>query len=44
MPLTEDLPKCFAEIGGKRILDWALEAFCAAGLRDSRRVRAGQPD
>jgi choline kinase len=34
MPLTEDTPKCFAEIGGKRILDWALEAFAAAGLRE----------
>jgi choline kinase len=34
MPLTEDTPKCFAEISGKRILDWALEAFVSAGLRD----------
>jgi choline kinase len=34
MPLTEDTPKCFATIGGKRILDWALEAFASAGLRE----------
>lgn len=34
MPLTEDSPKCFAEIGGKRIIDWAIEAFHAAGLRE----------
>lgn len=34
MPLTEEMPKCFAEVGGKRILDWALEAFRAAGLRE----------
>lgn len=34
MPLTKDTPKCFAEIGGKRILDWALEAFASAGLGD----------
>jgi choline kinase len=34
MPLTEDTPKCFAEIGGKRILDWAIEAFRAAGLHE----------
>jgi choline kinase len=34
MPLTEDSPKCFAEVRGKRILDWALDAFAAGGLRD----------
>jgi len=27
MPLTEEVPKCYAEIGGRRILDWALAAF-----------------
>lgn len=32
MPLTEDAPKCFAEIGGHRILDWALQAFRDAGV------------
>jgi choline kinase len=32
MPLTEDVPKCFAEIGGKRIIDWALQAFEEAGI------------
>lgn len=32
MPLTEDLPKCYAEIGGRRILDWCLEALEGAGL------------
>ncbi len=34
MPLTTDAPKCLAEIGGKRILDWALEAFDSAGIRE----------
>ncbi len=29
MPMTAEAPKCFAEVGGKRILDWALEAFRA---------------
>lgn len=32
MPTTADSPKCFAEVAGKRLLDWALEAFRANGL------------
>jgi choline kinase len=32
MPTTADTPKCYAEVGGKRLLDWALEAFSANGL------------
>ncbi len=51
MPLTEDTPKCFAEVGGKRILDWALEAFRASGIEDVvfiggyqiEKVRAAYP-
>ena len=27
MPTTADTPKCFAEVNGKRILDWTLDAF-----------------
>jgi len=27
MPLTADKPKSFVQIGGKRILDWTLDAF-----------------
>lgn len=34
MPTTADAPKCFAEVAGKRLLDWALEAFAANGLCD----------
>lgn len=34
MPTTADTPKCFAEVRGKRLLDWALEALAAAGVRD----------
>jgi choline kinase len=34
MPTTADAPKCFAEVGGKRLLDWAVEAFGANGLKD----------
>lgn len=51
MPLTDDVPKCYAEIGGRRILDWALEALRSAGLSDIvfiggyriDRVRADYP-
>ena len=32
MPTTADTPKCFAEVEGKRILDWSLEAFRSNGL------------
>jgi L-glutamine-phosphate cytidylyltransferase len=34
MPTTADVPKCYAEVAGKRLLDWALEAFRANGLSD----------
>lgn len=34
MPTTADAPKCFAEVAGQRLLDWALEAFRGAGLTD----------
>ena len=34
MPTTANTPKCFAEIKGRRILDWALAAFRANGLDD----------
>lgn len=32
MPTTADAPKCFAEVGGKSLLDWGLEAFRANGF------------
>lgn len=32
MPSTAHTPKCFAEVGGKRILDWTIEAFASAGV------------
>jgi L-glutamine-phosphate cytidylyltransferase len=34
MPTTENAPKCFAEIRGKRILDWTIEALAAGGVTD----------
>jgi choline kinase len=32
MPTTAEAPKCFAEVEGRRLVDWALEAFRANGL------------
>lgn len=34
MPTTADAPKCFAQVEGRRLLDWALAAFAAGGLTD----------
>jgi choline kinase len=34
MPTTADTPKCFAEVKGRRLLDWAVHAFQRAGVRD----------
>jgi L-glutamine-phosphate cytidylyltransferase len=32
MPTTADAPKCYAEVAGRRLLEWALDAFRANGL------------
>lgn len=34
MPTTADAPKCFAEVSGRRLIDWAVDAFAANGLTD----------
>lgn len=34
MPTTANTPKCFAEIAGKRMLDWAVDAFRQNGITD----------
>lgn len=34
MPTTADSPKCYAEVQGRRILDWDLQAFAANGIAD----------
>jgi phosphoenolpyruvate phosphomutase len=34
MPTTADTPKCYAEIQGRRMLDWALRAFAGAHVTD----------
>ena len=49
-PLTKEVPKCYAAIGGRRILDWTLGALRSAGLdmssssaATSSSVRADYP-
>jgi choline kinase len=32
MPSTADTPKCFAQVRGRRILDWILDALAANGV------------
>jgi choline kinase len=34
--MTDNQPKCYAQIAARRILDWTLEAFDAAGLGDGK--------
>lgn len=34
MPTTENAPKCFAEIRGRRILDWTVDALTAGGVTE----------
>src|SRR5438874_11658992 len=34
--MTDNQPKCYATVGGRRILDWTLDAFDAAGLREGK--------
>ena len=34
MPTTTDTPKCYAEVRGQRLLDWALRAFAEAQISD----------
>jgi choline kinase len=52
MPTTADTPKCFAEVKGRRLLDWALHALRCAGITDicfiggykMEKVRRDYPD
>ena len=32
MPSTADTPKCFAQVGGRPILEWIVDAFAANGV------------
>lgn len=52
MPTTADTPKCFAEVRGRRILDWTLAALRANGVEHIafvggyriEKVRAAYPE
>ena len=44
MPTTADTPKSFAEIQGKRMLDWGLESLLAAGIKDISFIGGYQID
>lgn len=44
MPTTADTPKCFAEVGGRRLLDWAVEAFRDNGVTDIAYIGGYQID
>src|SRR4029079_11295384 len=52
MPTTTDTPKCFAEVRGKRILDWTLAALRRSGVEriafiggyQIDKVRAAYPE
>jgi choline kinase len=34
MPTTSDTPKCYAEVRGRRLLDWCVGAFAEVGIKD----------
>ena len=34
MPTTAEAPKCYAEVQGRRLLDWGVNAFAGAGITD----------
>ena len=34
MPMTAEMHKCYADVQGRRILDWILAAFHANGIDD----------
>ena len=42
--MTDNQPKCYATIGGRRILDWTLDAFDGAGLREKVFIGGYQID
>ena len=44
MPTTADTPKCFAQVGGRRILDWTLAALRANGVEDITFIGGYQID
>ncbi|MFO0809336.1 MAG: phosphocholine cytidylyltransferase family protein [Gemmataceae bacterium] len=44
MPTTADAPKCFAEVAGRRMIDWTLDAFRQNGVTDIAFIGGYQID
>jgi L-glutamine-phosphate cytidylyltransferase len=44
MPTTADSPKCYAQVGGRRLLDWSVEAFGANGIDEIAFIGGYQID
>lgn len=44
MPTTAETPKCFAEVGGRRILDWTIAAFREHGVDEIAFIGGYQID
>jgi choline kinase len=44
MPTTADSPKCFAEVGGRRLVDWAVASFRENGIDDIAFIGGYQID
>src|SRR5207249_10840765 len=44
MPTTAETPKCYAEVQGRRLLDWALGAFAGAEITDVTFIGGYQID
>lgn len=44
MPTTADAPKCFAEVGGRRLVDWATAAFRENGIDEIAFIGGYQID
>lgn len=44
LPLTESLPKCLIDLGGKSMLEWQLEALAGAGIREAVIVTGFRSD
>ena len=34
LPLTEEVPKALLDIGGRRLIEWQIEAFASAGAKE----------
>lgn len=44
LPLTEDVPKALLDIGGRRLIEWQIEAFSEAGVDEFAVVTGNKAD